>query len=93
MQTARYVLQGLTVLVTLCYWRAHARQQPYPQTAQNALESCLFFSTALVLVLGIVYTALLRSLIDVDDADWQSAWKQGSGGFTGGDVGREQHLR
>ena len=35
--------------------------------AQNSLESSLFFVTALVLLFGLIYSAMLRSLIDVDE--------------------------
>ena len=68
-QIARYVLQVLTILITLAFWYAHARKQPFPQHAQNSLESALFFVTALVLLFGIIYSALLRSLINVDLED------------------------
>ena len=66
-QAARYVLQVTTILITLIFWYAHAQKQPYPLPAQNSLESCLFFVTTLVLLFGLIYSALLRSLIDVDE--------------------------
>lgn len=56
--TARYLIALAAIAVTLGFWYAHHRTQPYAFDFQNAIESWLYGSAALLLVLACASTAL-----------------------------------
>lgn len=53
-----YCFASAAIAANLFFWREHELAQPFVYLFQNALESWLFFSNVLLLVLACVYTAL-----------------------------------
>ena len=51
----------VAVLIFACFWRASVKHKPYRHGYQNAIESWLFFSDIVVVLLGTVYTFLPAS--------------------------------
>ena len=57
-RAARYGVAAVAVVVITVFWLLHHRTLPFAYRFQNALESYLYGSSALFLVLAMVYTAL-----------------------------------
>ena len=57
----RYTFASIAILITLGFWRLHVRKQPYAFDFQNALESWLYGSTALLLLLACFHLGLKGS--------------------------------
>ena len=55
---ARHGVAALAIVVTLLFWFLHARTQPFAYRFQNALESCLYGATTLLIILAMAYTGL-----------------------------------
>ena len=49
---------GAAVAVTLVMWMAHSRLQPFVYRFQNTLESWLYGSTVVLMVLAYIYAEL-----------------------------------
>jgi len=59
----RSVIFGVvTVAILLVAWCYHVRTQPYAYRYQNAIESWLYASSIVLLVLGIIYKAISDAL-------------------------------
>ena len=58
---ATYAVSGAAILILVVAWWHHRRSQPYAYRFQNAMESWLFASNVLLLVLACVYSAITQA--------------------------------
>ena len=57
-----YVTAAVALVILMVFWRLHCRHQPYVFRIQNGLESWLYASNMLLLLLAMGYTALKERL-------------------------------
>ena len=58
----RYAVASSAMIVVFVFWHLHRRALPFAYRFQNALESCLYGATTIILALAMVYTALPANL-------------------------------